>query len=179
MWRWCREMTTKLRYCPACAGELEVRPVGTPASPHPICRACGFVLWQNPKPSVQALIVRGEGTGSELLLGRQSGGEGRGRWDAPGGFLNLGDEPRAALVRECEREFGIVVRVCEPLGAFPDSFAGGEIAIYYRCELQSGDPRPADLVDTVEWFPVGGTPELAFESTKAAVEALRKLLEVD
>jgi 8-oxo-dGTP diphosphatase len=116
---------------------------------------------------------------SELLLGRQSGGVGQGLWDAPGGFLNLGDEPRAAVVRECQREFGIVVRVCEPLGAFPDSFAGGEIAIYYRCEVEAGDPRPADLVDAVDWFPVGNIPPLAFESTKAAVEALRTSLEVN
>jgi ADP-ribose pyrophosphatase YjhB (NUDIX family) len=140
---------------------------------------CGSVLWQNPKPSVQALIVRGSGNDAEILLGRQQAGPGKGLWDAPGGFLNLDDEPRAALVRECQREFGVQVRVCQPIGAFPDSFAGGEIAIFYRCEVDAGEPAACDLVDAVAWFPVGAPPTVAFESTKAAVKALRNILQVN
>jgi len=90
--------------------------------------------------------------------------------------LNIGDEPRAALLRECRREFGVAVRIHEIIGAFPDTFAGGEIAIYYRCGLQSGKPRPADLVDAVDWFPLEAPPDLAFGSTKAAIAALRTTL---
>src|SRR2546422_7612566 len=103
-------MPSDLRYCPACADRLEIRPAGHPASPQPVCQACGFVLWQNPKPSVEALILRGKGGNTEVLLGRLGVGPGMGRWTAPGGFLNLGDEPEAALLRECQRELGVSVR---------------------------------------------------------------------
>ncbi|MGH9199078.1 MAG: NUDIX hydrolase [Acidimicrobiia bacterium] len=169
-------MVSKLRYCPACAGTLEIRPAGHPASPQPVCQTCGFVLWQNPKPSVQALILRGNGRSAEVLLGRLGMGPSKGRWTAPGGFLNLGDEPEPALIRECERELGVSVRVSELIGAFTDTFAGGELALFYRCELQSGEPRPADIVDAVAWFPVLASPEMAFESEGKAVRALQERL---
>jgi len=170
-------MATGLRYCPVCSGGLEVRPAGHPASPHPVCRACGFVLWQNPKPSVDALILRGKGRDSEVLLGRRGMAPGKGRWTAPGGFLNLGDEPEGALIRECQRELDVTVLVCELIGAFTDTFAGGEVALFYRCELQSGEPRPADIVDEVAWFPVLTPPEMAFESEQKAINALQRRLE--
>jgi hypothetical protein len=79
-------------------------------------------------------------------------------------------------VRECLREFGVTVRVSQPIGAFRDSFAGGEIAIYYRCEIESGEPGPADLVDAIDWFQVSAPPPLAFESTAEAVKALQRSL---
>ena len=170
-------MAAELRYCPTCAGRLEVRPAGHPASPQPVCQTCGFVLWQNPKPSVEALILRGVGANAEVLLGRIAIGAGRGRWSTPGGFLNLGDEPEPALIRECQREVGVSVRVCELLGAFTDTFAGGELALFYRCELQSGEPTPADIVDEVAWFPVVALPEMAFEGEQKAVRALQQSIQ--
>jgi ADP-ribose pyrophosphatase YjhB (NUDIX family) len=169
-------MASELRYCPACAGRLEIRPAGHPASPQPVCETCGFVLWQNPKPSVEALILQGNGRNAEVLLGRLGMEPGKGLWDAPGGFLNLGDEPEAALVRECQREFGVSVQVGELIRAFTDTFAGGTLALFYRCELQSGQPRPADIVDAVAWFPVTAPPEMAFESAEKAVRALQQRL---
>jgi len=169
-------MTSVVRYCPACAGNLKIRPAGHPASPHPVCQSCGFVLWQNPKPSVEALIVRGMGRDPDVLLGRLGTGAGKGRWDAPGGFLNLGDEPEAALIRECQREFGVSVRVCELIGAFTETSHGGEVALFYRCELQSGEPRAADIVDAVDWFPVSTPPEFAYKSVENALRALQERL---
>jgi 8-oxo-dGTP diphosphatase len=169
-------MPSDLRYCPACAGTLEVRPAGHPASLHPVCQTCGFTLWQNPKPSVEALILRYQGHESEILLGRVGSGPSKGRWSTPGGFLNLGDEPEPSLIRECQRELGVLVRVCELIGAFTDAFAGGEVALFYRCQLESGEPRPADIVDAVAWFPVTAPPELSLDSERKAVQTLRERL---
>jgi 8-oxo-dGTP diphosphatase len=153
-----------------------MRPAGHPASPQPVCGACGLVLWHNPKPSVEALILRGKDRDSEVLLGRRATAPGMGRWTTPGGFLNLGDEPEAALVRECQRELSVIVRVCELIGAFTDTFAGGELALFYRCELMSGQPRPADIVDRVGWFRVVAAPQMALESEEKALRALQQRL---
>jgi ADP-ribose pyrophosphatase YjhB (NUDIX family) len=104
-------------------------------------------------------------------------GPSKGRWTTPGGFLNLGDEPEMALIRECQRELGVTVLVRELIGAFTDTLAGGEVALFYVCELRSGEPRPADIVDKVAWFLVLAPPEMAFESEENAIRSLQQRLQ--
>jgi ADP-ribose pyrophosphatase YjhB (NUDIX family) len=90
--------------------------------------------------------------------------------------LNVGDEPEAALVRECQREFGVLVQVHEPIAAFSQAVFGSELTLYYRCELRSGQPRPKDIVDAVDWFAVSALPDMAFESTAKAIQASQQRL---
>jgi len=167
-------MTGDLTYCPRCAGKLELRDAGHPASPHPTCVGCGFVLWQNLKPSVEALIVRGRGAETEVLLGSRRMPHGETAWDLPGGFLNADDHLHAALRRECLREMGIEVEVGDVLGVFEDTFAGSRIiSIVYVCIVVSGEPRGADIIDDARWFPLGDTPPVAYPAVAEAIAAMR------
>lgn len=168
-------MVSDLKFCPRCAGALEVRDAGRPASPHPTCAACGFVLWQNVKPSVEALIVRGEGAGTEVLLGRPRRPAEEPAWDLPGGFLNAEDRLGEALRRECLREMGVEVEAGDLLGVFEDVFAGSRIvSIVYVCRVISGEPRGADIIDEARWFPLTATPPVAYEAVAQAIAAMRE-----
>jgi ADP-ribose pyrophosphatase YjhB (NUDIX family) len=119
---------------------------------------------------VEALIVRERGGVREVLLGRRR----EGGWDAPGNFLTAGDRIEEALVRECRREMGIDVRVDEIVGAFEDEYAGSPIVtLVYRCALAGGEPRAADIMDEVAWFPLDALPTIAFPSIERALAALR------
>ena len=162
----------ELRFCPRCAGSLEWRPVDQPDIRHPVCGACGFVLWQNLKASVEALIVREGVSGLELLLGRRTVD---GLWDAPGGFLNAGDMIDRALLRECKRELGVDVRVSRLVGVYEQEFAGTLIvSIFYECAYISGEPRPGvDFIDQARWFPLADVPPVAFDSVERALRDLR------
>jgi ADP-ribose pyrophosphatase YjhB (NUDIX family) len=169
--------TGELRFCPRCAGALAVREVGHPASPHPVCDACGFVLWLNLKPSVEALIIRGDHAATEMLLGRRAMDDGRIAWDLPGGFLNAGDRLRPALERECLREMGVTVDVGDLLGVFEDQFAGARIiSIVYVCRITAGTPHAADIIDDVRWFPLQAQPDAAYAAVAEAIDALRARL---
>jgi ADP-ribose pyrophosphatase YjhB (NUDIX family) len=164
-----------LTYCPRCAGTLEVRDAGHPASPHPTCTACGFVLWQNLKPSVEAVIVRNEGPATEVLLGRRLLDDGRTAWDLPGGFLNADDRLHAALQRECLREMGVEVEVGDLLGAYEDDFYGSRIvSLVYVCTILGGEPHAADIIDDVGWFGMSALPEPASPAVGAALAALKQ-----
>jgi len=166
-------MGEDLRFCPMCAGALEWRDAGHPPSRQPVCTVCGFVLWLNLKPSIEALILRGEGSGTEVLLGRLGTGPGKGRWDIPGGFLNAADRLQDALRRECLREVGVEVAIGGLLGVFEDEFAGSRIiSIVYVCHIASGEPRAADIVDEVAWFSVGATPDIAYPAVREALAVL-------
>jgi ADP-ribose pyrophosphatase YjhB (NUDIX family) len=168
----------ELRFCPRCSGALEWRSPHYPGIVHPVCGSCGFTLWQNPKPCVDALIIRGAGKMTEVLLGRRAAEPNPGQWDAPGNFLSVGDHIEETLVRECQREMGVEVEVGSLLGAYEDAFADtSTITLVYLCRVQSGVPHPADIIDKVGWFPLTGTPELAFQSIRRAVQDLRLRLD--
>lgn len=164
-----------LRYCPKCAGRLETRDAGHPASPHPTCVACGFVLWQNIKPSVEAVIIRGGGAATDVLLGRRTLADGTAAWDLPGGFLNADDHLETALLRECRREMNVQVEIEELLGAFEDDFHGSTIVcLVYVCRIASGEPRAADIIDAVAWHKLHALPPLASLAVEASLATLRR-----
>lgn len=57
-----------LRYCPRCAGRLVWRTFQRDRHPHPRCERCGYVLWQNPKPCVGAVIARRHAQSEHMVL---------------------------------------------------------------------------------------------------------------
>jgi 8-oxo-dGTP diphosphatase len=165
----------ELRFCPRCAGSLEWRPVEYPDVLHPVCTKCGFVLWQNRKPCVDALLVRNEGAQTEVLFGRRHDASATAQWDIPGGFLNAGDLIEPALIRACRREMDVEVSVDDLLGAFEDLYFDIPIVeLIYVCRIVSGSPRAADIIDEVAWFPLDDPPPLAFASIAAAVASLQR-----
>ena len=170
-------MATDLRFCPRCASPLAWRSFEYDDIKHPACTSCGFVLWQNPKPTVEALIVRERDGARDVLLGHQAKYAPDEGWDAPGGYLSLGDELRPALVRECRREMGIDVEVVDLVGAFEDTHLGLPIiTLVFQCAIVSGEPRAADIIDDVRWFPLDELPGIAYPSIRQALSVLREQL---
>jgi ADP-ribose pyrophosphatase YjhB (NUDIX family) len=95
---------------------------------------------------------------------------GRGRWSLPGGYLDLGEDPREAAAREALEEAGVVVSV----GAVIDVFAnpideGGAVFILFAASYVSGEPSPDDDADAAAFFGRDEVPPLAFASTEAVV----------
>lgn len=107
-------------------------------------------------------------------------GAAKGRWDIPGGFLNAGDHVLDALRRECLREVGVAVAPEGLLGVFEDVFVGSPIiSIVYVCRIVSGEPRAADILDEVRWFPLMETPEIAYAAVREALETLQRRVQQD
>ena len=166
-----------LIFCPRCAEHLEWRGVEYPDVLHPVCTKCGFILWQNVKLTIEALILRGDASHPEVLLGRRIADAPQVRWDIPGGFLNAGDRIESALIRECRREMGVDVSVGELVGAFEGMFYDVPIVmLVYACEIVSGDPTPHDYIDEARWFALNDPPDLAFDIIGDAMAALRRKL---
>jgi len=104
-------------------------------------------------------------------------GEGRhlaGLWEFPGGKVDAGESPEAALARELEEELGVAVDVGEKLAAVVE-WTDGEVAIRlsaYWCGISQGEPVALEHAE-IRWC---GFPELAgLEWAEADVPFVREL----
>ncbi|HEX9965540.1 MAG TPA: (deoxy)nucleoside triphosphate pyrophosphohydrolase [Allosphingosinicella sp.] len=110
---------------------------------------------------VAAALVDGEGR--VLLQQRPPGRAMAGLWEFPGGKVEPGERPEAALARELEEELGIGV---EPGNLSPAVFASADscglhmLLLLYLCRQWQGEPRPLDASE-LRWVrpdEMGGLP---------------------
>lgn len=107
-----------------------------------------------PIPVVCAVIIR---DGRVLLAQRPAGKHLALKWEFPGGKMEPGEEPAAALVREIAEELGCRIEVRERLPAVTHRYERGEIELIpFLCVLAAGsaEPHPHEHL-AVEW-PLAG-----------------------
>ncbi|HEY5722545.1 MAG TPA: (deoxy)nucleoside triphosphate pyrophosphohydrolase [Allosphingosinicella sp.] len=94
---------------------------------------------------VAAALVDGEGR--VLLQQRLPGRSMAGLWEFPGGKVEEGERPEAALIRELEEELGIATdEACLAPAAFASADNGGRhmLLLLYICRKWRGTPQPLD-----------------------------------
>lgn len=164
-------MSALFRYCPFCRADLQTRRIPEPDGPERrVCGACGFVDWNNSKPSASGIVEDHKG---RVLLARRVIEPARGCWDVPGGFLEPGEHPEQGVVRELREETGLAVQVERLVGVYMDIYGSGAVHtlnFYYLCRARGGTPLGADDVGEVAWFAAEDLPDnLAFQNTRDAL----------
>jgi ADP-ribose pyrophosphatase YjhB (NUDIX family) len=156
------------KFCPRCGASVETRVVRD--RPRRVCPACGHVHYTDPKVGVGVVVVED----GRLLLVRRAMNPERGRWSLPAGFVDQGDDPRAAAERETLEETGLTVVAEGLLDVFynPPDAGGASIFILYRARRVAGEPTAGDDADDARFFALDALPELAFASTHAAIARL-------
>lgn len=124
----------------------------------PVCSACGFAFYLDPKLAVTVVIERD----GQLLLGlRGEGTREPGKWSFPAGFVDRGERVETAAAREVREETGVEVGELHLLGLLSSEGEAVVLAVYVA-ETFSGDPAPFDDLAAVAWFDPLNPPELAF-----------------
>jgi len=124
------------RYCPVCRSELA--PAERGGRTRLACSACTFVHWQNPVPVVAAVVERAGHVILVRSLGRPA------TWfGLVAGFLEQGEHPADAVLREVDEELGIEAKLESCIGIYPFERLNQIIFAYHV----TGGPGPITLAE--------------------------------
>lgn len=119
--------------------------------------------------------------GAVLLSRRKKGTHLADRWEFPGGKVEAGEDPRAALVRELDEELGIQVVVGDIADVTFHRYedAGKAVLLLFFFAMRrpgSPEPRAVDVAE-VKWAGAGDLDPAEFPPADVAIlEKVRRLV---
>ena len=160
-----------VRFCPRCAAPLVIREEH--GTPRPTCPACGFIHYRNPVPAAGVILAAGE----KVLLVKRRFDPRAGTWCLPAGFMESGETPEQAALRELEEETGLRARLTGLFGVYAgfDDPRVRAILILYTAEEPAGTLSAGDDALETRFFGLARLPKLiAFESHRRALDEFRE-----
>lgn len=136
------------KFCPQCGGALQS--TQRDGALRLVCNAdgCGFIHWNNPTPVVAGIVERD----GAVLLARNV------RWPPSWysiitGFLEAGEAPEDAVVREAKEELGLDGSVVGFVGhyVFPQM---NQLILAYHLRAAAGEVLLNEELADYKWVPV-------------------------
>jgi 8-oxo-dGTP diphosphatase len=161
------------QFCPACGGPLALGDAD--GKERLKCGICPFVHWDNPKPVAVILIPKGDG----LVLVTRKLDPGKGLLALPGGFVDKGENPRIAAVREAKEETGLDIEIERLIHEF-NLPAANQNLYFFLAKPVTADPVAGDDAAAAGVYKPADVPDdqIAFSSHREAiaiwVEELKK-----
>ena len=161
-------MTARARHCLACGARL--RTVREEGRPRRRCARCGWTFYDNPVPAAVAIVVGRRG----ILLARRGAPPYARTWDLPGGFIEAGELPERALLRELNEELGARAVIIRFHGFSTDRYGSGGspiLALVYEARLGGPATARSDVAE-VRWFRRDALPwrEIGFPSIRRTLK---------
>jgi ADP-ribose pyrophosphatase YjhB (NUDIX family) len=153
------------RFCERCGVALVNRTVEERL--RPCCPACNFVAYLDPKVAAGVIVTLND----EVVLLKRNIEPGLGKWVFPGGYVDAGEPPEKAAVRETWEEVGLEVGLEDLLGVF--SVAGERVILVVFMGHATGGVLQGNFESqAVETFAHSDIPwdELAFVTTTDALK---------
>ncbi len=139
----------KYNYCPLCATPLQTAIID--GKERKFCPSCNFVDYKNPLPVATAVAMRN----NKFLLIKRGLPPRKGTWAAPAGFIELGETPEEACLRELKEETGLsgkIVRLIGTTRMHDTEIYGDMLLVKYLVKLEEGKPSPGKEVEDAKFF---------------------------
>ena len=165
----------EVHFCPRCGTKLISESLK--GRERPVCPTCRWIFFPDPKVAVAVLVERD----GKILLVRRVNTPQQGKWSLPAGFVDAGEHPVEAAVRECLEETGLRVQVAELVDVLAgrEHPRGADIFIIYRAEIAAGELQPGDDADQVGFFSREKLPPLAFATTESVLQRYFNKISLD
>jgi len=127
------------------------------------CEACRTPIYENPVPATSLVVADAE---KGVVLVKRDVEPKKGFWCLPGGFVELGETPEQAALRELREETGLDGQIDRLLGVTADKsdLYGNVLMIGYLVKRFSGGLVPGDDAAAAAYFQPERMPEIAFSS---------------
>lgn len=140
---------------------------------------------RHPALTVDAVVIAhrhpsGGGESAVVLLVERGHPPFAGRWALPGGFVDYGEDPDAAVARELREETGLgglALRQFRVFGAPGRDPRGHTVSIVYVAEIPGAPPSAvgADDAKQARWIDLEALPPLAFDHDRVVREVAASL----
>ena len=168
----------EINFCRRCGAAL------THQQAHIYRCANGHTLYVNSSPAVGIFLVNER---DEVVVAVRAIDPGKGKFDAPGGFLDSSETLEAAITREVQEEIGVSPESYDPpqclaSGIDPYEFKGETqdvLASIFWARLHAGaELNPQDDVASVELVPLKdlNPADFFFPAVRQGAEKLKELL---
>lgn len=153
-----------IEFCPLCGHRLE--PQVRHGQPRPVCPACHFIHFANPRVAVVIFATEA----NRMVLVKRGSWPEKGKWALPAGFVDFGEAPENAAIREMKEETGLDITIERFMQLSFDPISQA-IVLLYKAAITGGALKADDDAMDARWFTREDLPELAFDTTHQAVKA--------
>ena len=166
-------MREPYKYCPMCRKVLELGVIE--GKKRKFCPNCNFVYYENPLPVAVAVAVKGK----KFLLIKRGLAPRKGTWGSPSGFIEVGETPEEACLRELKEETGVSGRVIRLVDVrrIEDKEVYGDMLVL-RYLVEAGDEKmiPGDEVEDIRFFDIAELPDFYVRHFSDIIESIQNNL---
>lgn len=154
-------------FCPYCGKRLTEKAVE--GRFRLFCERCRQPIYENPVPAACVVLIDSE---QKILLVKRSVQPKIGQWCLPGGFMELGEKPEQAALRELQEETGLKGRIETLLGvtSSPSDAYDTVLMVGFLVKQYTGIPIPGDDASDLAYFDPTRLPPVAFQSHRYFIQ---------
>lgn len=160
-------MQAVFKFCPLCKGTLEKKKVDN--RKRLVCSKCGWIYYGNPLPVAVCAAKNREG---KILIARRNLKPGKNKWALPGGFIESGEEPEVACLRELEEETELKGKIKKLIAVClqKTSYYGYLVIIGYEVSVSNSNISLNNELKEAKFFSKKDLPVIPFSSHRRIIE---------
>ncbi len=160
-------MRNTFKFCPMCKYSLHRTSVD--GQKRLVCQKCGWIRYENPLPVAVCVANDRE---NRILIAKRNIKPCINKWALPGGFIESGESPEEACLRELQEETGLKGEIKRLIGAYiqKSRHYGSIIVIGYEVNVSQNTLSLNNELKEAKFFTKETLPRISFLSHRKMIE---------